>query len=150
MGTSRRNYLLLLHCSRIIEDGERARQDRDIHICTRHTHTRGTHAYMPGAFISDSPFAEGRSTNGSISSTNTDTGVRSPFRRGNDGSCILENIRTYFHYTHVEICRAVLCANFWRIQRAFPEAYYFSSIISERSYELLNIIVNSIAHTILM
>lgn len=23
MGTSRRNYLLLLHCSRIIEDGER-------------------------------------------------------------------------------------------------------------------------------
>lgn len=55
-----------------------------------------THKYSSS--VGDSPFAEGKSTNGSISSTNTGTGARIPFRCGNAvGSCILEKKTTHTH-----------------------------------------------------
>lgn len=87
------------------------------------------------AFVGDSPFAEGKSTSGSISNTNTDTGSRIPFRRGNAGSCILENIRTLF-ITHAFIrmlkyaySRGGLYANFQHARET--TILYFSTDKSE-------------------
>lgn len=94
METNGRNYLLFRHCSRIIEHAMSALRTRRSHVClhSAHTntsaHTRST--YGQRVYVDDSPFAEGRSTNGSISSTNTDTGARIPFRRENASSCILQ------------------------------------------------------------
>jgi len=78
-------------------------------------------------FVGDSPFAEGKSTNGSISSTNTDSGARIPFRRGNASSCILENIYVYLHYilTLNYAWRNYVCANFLRERRVLVEMSYF-------------------------
>jgi len=99
--TNTRNYLSFPHCPRIIEDvaGHIFAHGRRVRECARER-TRGREN------IRDSPFAEGKSTNRSISSTNTDTGATIPFRRGNAGSCILENTRAIFIKLHPRSLRA--------------------------------------------